>query len=77
MPGETKQPGGELSQRFDLMSFTDDLINDLAQLRAGKISVKEAMARAELAKQVLRSVQLVVTARKFMEAAAKPAAING
>jgi hypothetical protein len=66
-------PVGEMTARFDLMSFTDTLIADLNDLRAGKISTKEAMARAELARQVLRSVQLVVQARKFLEAAALPA----
>jgi hypothetical protein len=71
---ENTEPAGELSTRFDLMSFTDSLIGDLRDLRGGKISTKDAMARAELAKQVLRSVQLVVTARKFIEGAAKLAA---
>ncbi|MDE2342734.1 MAG: hypothetical protein KGL63_04975 [Betaproteobacteria bacterium] len=70
---ESKSIQGELTTRFDLLSFTDSLINDLEQLRAGQISVRDAMARAEIAKQVLRSAGLVVSARKYLSDAAKPA----
>ena len=45
---------------------TDDLIGDLQKLRAGSISVADARARADLAKQVLKSVALVVSASKFL-----------
>lgn len=57
---------GPLTERFDLMKFTDGLIGDLQRLRNGEISVQDARARAELARQVLRSVALVVTAQKFL-----------
>ena len=66
-----RPPAGSMAARFDLMQFTDDLIADLRQLRAGEISAREAAARAELAKQVLRSVGLVIQAQKFIEARAK------
>ena len=62
---------GPLSERFNLMSFTDDLIGDLKALRDGKISVREARARADLAKQVLRAVHYVVTAQRFISDRAK------
>jgi hypothetical protein len=62
---------GPLAKRFNLMEFTDDLIRDLDELRAGKISPKDASVRAELAKQVLRAIGLVVTAQKFIEGNAK------
>lgn len=71
---EDNQIQGELTARFDLMTFTDSLIEDLQLLRSGKISVRDAMARAEIAKQVLRSAGLVVSARKYLSDAAKPAA---
>lgn len=58
---------GPMTQRFDLLTFTDGLIKDLAELRLGKISVRDARARAELARQVLRSVHYVVSAQKFIE----------
>jgi hypothetical protein len=60
-----------MAQRFDLMEFTDALIADLQSLRAGKISTRDAAVRADLAKQVLRAVGLVVTAQKFLEGNAK------
>jgi hypothetical protein len=62
-----------LTERFDLLAFTDHLIMDLAALRAGKISVRDAMARAEIAKQILRSVGYVITAQKYLLDSAKPA----
>jgi hypothetical protein len=58
---------GPLSKRFNLLDFTDSLINDLNQLRSGKISIREAAVRAELARQVLRAVGLVVAAQKYIE----------
>lgn len=60
-----------LTERFNLITFTDSLIHDLALLRTGKITAKDAMARAELAKQVLRSIGLVVTAQKYLSDSAK------
>lgn len=62
---------GPLTERFDLLAFTDALIGDLKALRAGEISVRDARARAELARQVLRSVHYVVTAQKFLMDKAK------
>jgi len=62
---------GPLTERFNLMDFTDSLIADLSALRAGQISTKDAMARAELAKQVLRSIGFVVTAQKYLSDRAK------
>ena len=55
-----------LSQRFKLDELIDGLANDLAELRAGRISVREANARATLAKQILRGVHYVVTAQKYL-----------
>lgn len=66
-----------LTEKFNLINFTDSLICDLTLLRAGKITTKDAMARAELAKQVLRSIGLVVQAQKYLSDQAAPAkAIN-
>lgn len=62
---------GPLTQRFNLMDFTDKLIDDLELLRAGKISIRDAVARANLAKQVLKSVHYVVTAQKYLSDNAK------
>jgi hypothetical protein len=48
------------------------LVRDMEELRAGKISPADAMARANLAKQVFNGVRLYVTASNFLEKAAKP-----
>ena len=63
---------GPLSERFNLVDFTDSLIADLHALRAGHISIRDAMARAEIAKQVLRSVGFVISAQKYLSDNAKP-----
>jgi hypothetical protein len=63
---------GPLTERFNLVDFTDSLIADLQALRAGQISIRDAMARAEIAKQVLRSVGFVVSAQKYLSDNAKP-----
>ncbi len=63
---------GPMTARFDLLTFTDDLIGDLRDLRQGKISVRDARARAEIARQVLRAVHYVVSAQKFIEQQALP-----
>lgn len=55
-----------LTERFNLMDFTDKLIDDLNLLRDGKISVHEAHARANLAKQILKAVHYTIVAQKFM-----------
>ncbi len=68
-----KNVSAPMTQRFNLMEFTDSLIMDLEMLRAGKISLRDAAVRADLAKQVLRAVGLVVTAQKFLEGKALPA----
>lgn len=67
---------GPLTEQFNLLDFTRHLIGDLSALRAHKISVQGARVRAELARQVLRSVALVVSAQKFLAttAPAVPAA---
>lgn len=55
-----------LTDRFNLMAFTDELIDDLKALRENKISVNEAHARANLAKQILKAVHYTIVAQKFM-----------
>ena len=62
-----------LADRLNLSDLIAGLIGDLRQLRAGTISVREAHARAELARQILRGVHYVVVAQKFLEGRALPA----
>lgn len=61
-----------LSDRLDLATLIAGLIGDLKDLRAGKISNRDAHARAELARQVLRGVHYVVTAQKYLDGRALP-----
>lgn len=56
-----------LSERLDLQDLIGGLVGDLRALREGKISVREAHARAELARQILRGVHYVVVAQKYLE----------
>lgn len=56
-----------LSDRFNLESVVLGLVSDLAELRGGRISVEDARARAELAKQVMNGVRMVINAQKFLE----------
>ena len=54
-----------------IAAFTIDLIQDLKDLRAGKISARDAKVRALLAHEVLRSVHLQFEGMKFISAQAK------
>ena len=56
-----------LAERLDLVDLIGGLVGDLRLLRTGGISVREAHARAELARQILRGVHYVVQAQKFLE----------
>jgi len=64
---EAASASGSLSQRLDIDALILGVVKDLDDLRNGKISVREAMARAELAKQAMNGVRLVITAQKFLE----------
>lgn len=68
---------GPLTEQLNLATLVRGLIEDLNDLRSGRISVREAHARAELARQILRGVHYVVTAQKFIESQALPAAHDG
>lgn len=61
-----------LAERLDLATLISGLLGDLKSLRAGTISVRDAHARAELARQILRGVHYVVTAQKYLEGRALP-----
>lgn len=60
---------------IDLAKFTKDLIGDLNGLRSGRVSIPQARASAELARQIIRSMHLVVSAQKLIESRAK--SVNG
>lgn len=56
-----------------LGQFTLDLIEDLKDLRSGKIKLPEARARAMLAREVLRAVSLQLQSQTFLSDRALPA----
>lgn len=58
---------GHLTQRFDLGRFVDHLLEDYEQLRQGAISIPEARARADSARQVLRGIRQYVELAKHLE----------
>ena len=64
-------PEQSMAEMLNLAELITGLVNDLKELRAGKISIREAHARAELARQVLRGVHYIVTAQRFIDGQAK------
>lgn len=60
-----------LGERFHIDRVVLGLASDLDALRAGKISVDDARVRAEMAKQIMNGVRLLLNARKSLEAEAK------
>lgn len=66
----SEQPDS-LADTYDLKGIISGLVSDLNQLRAGKISVPQARASAELARQALRGLHFVVTAQRMLMGAAK------
>lgn len=56
-----------LGERFALDAVIDGLAGDLVALRSGQISVPDALARAELAKQIFNGLRLVISGRRMLE----------
>lgn len=65
-----------LAEQLNLSALIQGLAQDLHDLRANKISPREAHARAELARQILRGVHYVMNARKFIDQNLKPVEIE-
>lgn len=63
----------DTADQYSLDAIVKGIADDLIALRAGRISIKDAQARALLAKQYMNGVRLVINARQSLEAAAKPA----
>lgn len=64
-----------VTERLDLDKVITGLCSDLEQLRGGKISVNDAIARSLLAKQIFNGVRIYLTATKMLVSSAKPAGI--
>jgi len=66
-------PQHEVTDKYSLETIVRGLADDLTALRSGSISIKDAQARAELAKQYMNGVRLVLNARNSLESQAKVA----
>jgi hypothetical protein len=62
-----------MADQYTLDAIVKGIADDLLALRAGTISIKDAQARALLAKQYMNGVRLVMNARNSIEQAAKAA----
>jgi len=66
----------EATDKYSLDAIVKGIADDLIALREGKISIKDAQARALLAKQYMNGVRLVINARQSLESNARPARIG-
>jgi len=64
---EARSEASPLGERFSLDEVINGLASDLRALRAGEITVDQARVRAELAKQLMNGVRLVINAQKHLE----------
>lgn len=64
---DSRSNASPLNERFSLDDIVHGLAEDLRLLRAGKISIDQAKASAELAKQLMNGVRLVINAQKMLE----------
>ena len=64
-----------VSEQLGLVSIINGLVSDLADLRAGAITVNDAMARSMLAKQIFNGVRIYMNGTKLLSEQAKP--VNG
>lgn len=55
-----------VTERLDLDNVIRGLSSDLELLRAGKISVNDAIARSLLAKQIFNGVRIYLSATKLL-----------
>ena len=63
-----------VSEQLGLPAIISGLVTDLDDLRAGKISVNDAMARSMLAKQIFNGVRIYLNGTKLLSEQAKPVA---
>lgn len=62
-----------MSEQLGLGGVISGLVSDLEALRAGQITVSDAMARSMLAKQIFNGVRLYLNGTKLLSDAAAPA----
>jgi hypothetical protein len=62
-----------VSEQLGLPAVIAGLVSDLDELRAGKISVNDAIARSMLAKQIFNGVRIYLNGAKLLSDGARPA----
>lgn len=62
-----------VSDQLGLPDVIAGLVGDLEALRAGRITVSDAVARSLLAKQIFNGVRLYLNGTKLLSDTAKPA----
>jgi hypothetical protein len=62
-----------VSEQLGIPQIINGLVADLDALRAGKISVNDAMARSMLAKQIFNGVRIYLNGTKILSDNAVPA----
>lgn len=62
-----------VSDALGIPQVIEGLAADLAELRAGKISVNDAMARSMLAKQIFNGMRIYLNGTKLLSNNARPA----
>lgn len=72
----SRSEASPLGERFNLETVIQGIADDIGELRLGHITVEDAKVRAELAKQFMNGIRLVIHAQKYLEERAKIAALT-
>lgn len=72
MDSETEAPAHPLDGLISYKDFIAGLVGDLTALRAGELTVAQARARSDLAKQIVRAVAVGLDAQRLLVESAKP-----
>jgi hypothetical protein len=62
-----------VSEQLGIPNIIAGLVSDLDELRNGKITVNDAMARSMLAKQIFNGVRIYLNGAKMLSDSARPA----
>lgn len=62
-----------MAEQLGLGGVIAGLVSDLEELRAGRITVSDAVARSMLAKQIFNGVRLYLNGSRMLSDAASPA----
>lgn len=65
-----------VTKELGLDTVIRGLVNDLEELRAGKIGVNDAIARSMLAKQIFNGVRIYMNGTKMLSDSAKSLSVS-